>query len=260
MSTRSGACVWWSNARDRADRGGLPRRGVTSRNYTGSLLLPSDGREVGRAPLDDAAASTSGISCGPFTGGSGRENRGSCGFSLESFARALPPPAEVARALEIPRAFAVFRDSRHSPATEDPGCRAVRSSTDSLRETLRPMRGTSRIEGTRPVRSGLPPPPSSPANLDREETRAGFPYSFRGFAGVGAPRDARDVRIAPHYRSRSRLSISGGSVCADGFLVGVPFTLQWPPMAVREAMRVRSRRGTGRRISVGLRSHFGVAT
>ena len=36
MSTRSGACVWWSNARDRADRGGLPRRGVTSRNYTGS--------------------------------------------------------------------------------------------------------------------------------------------------------------------------------------------------------------------------------
>ena len=31
MSTRSGACVWWSNARDRADRGGLPRRGVTYR-------------------------------------------------------------------------------------------------------------------------------------------------------------------------------------------------------------------------------------
>ena len=48
---------------------------------------------------------------------------------------------------------------------------------------------------------------------------------------MGVPRDARDVRIAPHYRSRSRLSISGGSGCADGFLVGVPFTLQWPPMA-----------------------------
>ena len=95
MSTRSGACVWWSNARDRADRGGLPRRGVTSRNYTGSLLLPSGGREVGRAPLDDAAAvaaSTSGISCGPFAGGSGRGNRGSSGFSLESFAGASPPP------------------------------------------------------------------------------------------------------------------------------------------------------------------------
>ena len=95
MSTRSGACVWWSNARDRADRGGLPRRGVTYRNYTGSLLLPSGGREVGRAPLDDAAAvavSTSGISCGPFAGGSGRGNRGSSGFSLESFAGALPPP------------------------------------------------------------------------------------------------------------------------------------------------------------------------
>ena len=95
MSTRSGACVWWSNARDRADREGLPRRGVTSRNYTGSLLLPSGGREVGRAPLDDAAAvaaSTSGISCGPFPGGSGRGNRGSWGFSLESFAGASPPP------------------------------------------------------------------------------------------------------------------------------------------------------------------------
>ena len=45
----------------------------------------------------------------------------------------------------------------------------------------RPTRGNSYIEGTRPVRSGLPPPPSSPANLDREETRAGFPYGFRGF-------------------------------------------------------------------------------
>ena len=95
MSTRSGACVWWSNARDRADRGGLPRRGVTSRNYTGSLLVPSGGREVGLAPLDDAAAvagSTSGISWGPFPGGSGRGNRGSWGFSLESFAGAFPPP------------------------------------------------------------------------------------------------------------------------------------------------------------------------
>ena len=104
--------------------------------------------------------------------------------------------------------------------------------TKSREFSGRPTRGNSRSEGTRPVRSGLPPPPSSLPNLDREETRAGFPYSFRGFAGVGAPRDARDVRIAPHYRSRSRLSISGGSVCADGFLVGVPFTLQWPPMAV----------------------------
>ena len=41
-------------------------------------------------------------------------------------------------------------------------------------------RGNSRIEGTRPVRSGLRPPPSL-ANLDRDETRAGFSYSFRGF-------------------------------------------------------------------------------
>ena len=57
--------------------------------------------------------------------------------------------------------------------------------TKSREFSGRPTRGNSRIEGTRPVRSGLPPPPSSPANLDREETRAGFLPSFRGFAGVG---------------------------------------------------------------------------
>ena len=57
--------------------------------------------------------------------------------------------------------------------------------TKSREFSGRPTRGNSRSEGTRPVRSGLPPPPSSPANLDREETRAGFPSSFRGFAGVG---------------------------------------------------------------------------
>ena len=53
--------------------------------------------------------------------------------------------------------------------------------TNSREFSGRPMRGNSRTEGTRPVRSGLPPPPSSPANLYRDETRAGFPYSFRGF-------------------------------------------------------------------------------
>ena len=73
----------------------------------------------------------------------------------------------------------------------------------------------------------------------------GFAPSFRGFAGVGAPRDARDVRIAPHYRSRSRLSISGGSGCADSFPVGVPFTLQWPPMAVWAHQATMSRSGDG---------------
>ena len=46
------------------------------------------------------------------------------------------------------------------------------------------MRGTSYIEGPRPVRSGLRPPPSRLPNLDREETRPGFLPSFRGFAGV----------------------------------------------------------------------------
>ena len=31
--------------------------------------------------------------------------------------------------------------------------------------------------------------------------------------------------------TQSRFSISGGSGCADRFLVDVPFTLQWPPIA-----------------------------
>ena len=53
--------------------------------------------------------------------------------------------------------------------------------TKSPEFSERPMRDNSRSEGTRPVRSGLPPPPSSLANLYRDETRAGFPYSFRGF-------------------------------------------------------------------------------
>ena len=53
--------------------------------------------------------------------------------------------------------------------------------TKSREFSGRPTRGNSRSEGTRPVRSGLPPPPSRLPNLDREETRAGFPYSFRGF-------------------------------------------------------------------------------
>ncbi len=56
--------------------------------------------------------------------------------------------------------------------------------TKSREFSGRPTRGNGRIEGTRPVRSGLPPPPSSPANLDRKETRAGFPYRFRGFRRV----------------------------------------------------------------------------
>ena len=83
--------------------------------------------------------------------------------------------------------------------------------------------GGSRIEGTRPVRSRLPPPPSSPANLDREETRAGFPYSFRRFC-----RSRRTARRAGRaHRATLSVPVSSldfrGSVCADGFLVGVPF-------------------------------------
>ena len=70
----------------------------------------------------------------------------------------------------------------------------------------RPTRGNSRIEGTRPVRSGLPPPPSSPANLDREETRAGFPYSFRGFC-----RSRRTARRAGRAH-RATLSVPVSSL------------------------------------------------
>ena len=57
--------------------------------------------------------------------------------------------------------------------------------TNSREFSGRPTRGNSRIEGTRPVRFRLRPPPSRLANLDWEETRASFPRSFRGLAEVG---------------------------------------------------------------------------
>ena len=105
-------------------------------------------------------------------------------------------------------------------------------------KTLRLMRGNSPpSRGRDRFRSGLRPPPSRLPNLDREETRAGFPYSFREFC-----RSRRTARragtcaschiIGPGLVSR----FPGGAFCADGFLVGVPFTLQWPPMAVCEAL------------------------
>ena len=84
----------------------------------------------------------------------------------------------------------------------------------------RPMRGNSRIEGTRPVRSGLPPPPSSPANLDKARTRAGFPYSFRGFAEVGC--NTRRAGSA----ERGALSVPGlGSRFPGGAVA--PTASQW---------------------------------
>ena len=119
MSTRSGACVWWSNARDRADREGLPRKGRNLSKLHWFLLLPSGGREVGRVPLDDAAAvaaSTSGISCGPFAGGSGRGNRGSCGFSLEGsvkFSGRVADLGDEKRHAELPWISIPARD--HQP-------------------------------------------------------------------------------------------------------------------------------------------------
>ena len=74
-----------------------------------------------------------------------------------------------------------------------------------------------------------------PRNLHTElPVRRGQVFSLVSGAlpESGATRDAREARKEPHFRVRSRLSISGGSGCADGFPVGVPFALQWPPMAV----------------------------
>ena len=64
----------------------------------------------------------------------------------------------------------------------------------------------SRIEGTRPVRSGLPPPPSSPANLDREETRAGFPYSLQPPEERQRPGFCRSRRTARRAGRAQKLS------------------------------------------------------
>ena len=116
------------------------------------------------------------------------------------------------------------RESERFRVANDPDCPIIAVISLFFPDTQR--------NGQRPVRSGLRPPPSRPANLYRDETRASFPYSFRGFAEVGCNTRRAEVRNGPHYRPRSRISISGGSGCTDGFLGGVPFTLQWPPIAV----------------------------
>ena len=75
------------------------------------------------------------------------------------------------------------------------------------------MRGASYIEGPRPVRSGLRPPPSSLANLYRDETRARYDFENRRtqfvqgvFAkAIGARRVAafdRRVEALPPPRTR----------------------------------------------------------
>ena len=104
-----------------------------------------------------------------------------------------------------------------------PVSRTPASSLGGRRGAIAASRGRDRFAPDSPHRQAV-----GPISTGRRRGRV-FRTVSGGFAGVGAPRDARDVRIAPHYRSRSRLSISGGSGCADGFLVGVPFTLQWPP-------------------------------
>ena len=101
----------------------------------------------------------------------------------------VPTPV---RAAPIARAYGQAAPPAQSQARVPRGLPTPRNShlfqprlTNSREFSGRPTRGNSRIEGTRPVRSGLPPPPSRLPNLDREETRAGFLPSFRGFARVG---------------------------------------------------------------------------
>ena len=101
--------------------------------------------------------------------------RGGVGWRLLDVVVGQTPPLGNIR----PAGLTTFRSdsvSRPGPYAAPPGAKSSEG---------RPTRGNSRIEGTRPVRSSLRPPPSRPANLYRDETRAGFPYSFRGFAEVG---------------------------------------------------------------------------
>ena len=104
------------------------------------------------------------------------------GFLKPRSAGSLPPTARISPFGRISISLASSDSSRCS------SCRLLPSQvrpSPAKSGYKRSTRCGSRIEGTRPVRSGLPPPPGSPANLDREETRAGFLPSFRGFAGVG---------------------------------------------------------------------------
>ena len=71
----------------------------------------------------------------------------------------------------------------------------------------------------RPVRSGLPPPPSRPANLYREETRAGFPYDFRGFA--------RALRDALKDIGRNEVKPTSALMAQTLFLGQYPQALQF---------------------------------
>ena len=143
-------------------------------------------------------------------------------------ALAVPPPAQSQA--RVPRGLPTPTNSRELSRSPAPSHEIPRVLWAAGRGAIAASRGRDRFAPDSPHRQAV-----WPISTGRRRGRV-FRTISGGFAGVGAPRDARDVRIAPHYRSRSRLSISGGSVCADSFLVGVPFTLQWPPMAVCEAL------------------------
>ena len=157
----------------------------------------------------------------PVSGGGGR--------CVES--TAAPPAQSQARVPKLPR----------TPTYSSPVSRNPASSLGGRRGAIAASRGRDRFAPDSPHRQAGWPISTGGKKGGRAELRIAsgvhrdasrrrgqvFSLVSGALPESGAPRDARDVRIAPHYRSRSRLSISGGSVCADGFLVGVPFTLQW---------------------------------
>ena len=101
------------------------------------------------------------------------------------------PRRRQARVPRAPNSHELRELSQSSPVSRNPA------------SSLGGTRGNSRIEG-RPVR--FPRPPSSPANLDREETRAGFPYRFPGFC-----RSRRTARRAGRAH-RATLSVPVSSL------------------------------------------------
>ena len=68
------------------------------------------------------------------------------------------------------------------------------------------------------------------ADLDAILVEVAAPWELQ--IGVAFTRSSQS--LGPHCRSRSRLSISGGSGCADGFPVGVPFTLVFLVLETRD--------------------------
>ena len=138
-----------------------------------------------RKAISRSARSTSGARCATTSGTTGRR-ASRAGSSCQRFLRKRICCHEMSqsRASSSPGRSSYLAPGGANRTWLSPG--PIKSRPGPAKSgSTRPTRGNSRIEGTRPVRSGLRPPPSSLANLYRDETRAGFPYSFRGFAEVG---------------------------------------------------------------------------